>query len=375
MNNLPPLVFIHGWKASVLADKNTGKAEFDYTLPICLGLVKDPAIELPLEWGSDGNQVKDNLIATEPCHSATCMCRMIKIGKIYGPMLDHLEKTRDLHVFAYDWRCCLDETATKFEKFLIEVKKTTSQRPQVIGHSMGCLITLNVLNRAPELFHSIIFGAGAMSPSASMIKDYSLIGENNVTVKNSTMFTPKINLSNPSGVHFFAYPGERELYGKPTRTLFWDEENKPIELDLHSIETWKQYKIGIYHSDSGVDVVDGKMETWFQEVLNKVLKFRKELVPVNSGLEPSACPPIAVIRGDHTDTEFGYIVRPNGTIDLKEDIRYLRGDGRVPLEDAVPPHDIPVCKIVTNEREHSDVLNDIGNVDMLLGLLISEKNK
>ena len=28
----PPVVFIHGWKASVLADKKTEAVEFDYTL-------------------------------------------------------------------------------------------------------------------------------------------------------------------------------------------------------------------------------------------------------------------------------------------------------------------------------------------------------
>lgn len=381
-NSLPPVVFIHGWKASVLADKNTGKDEFDYTLGIMLGLAKDPSLELPLEWDSDGNQVKDNLIATEPCHSATCMCRMVKLGDIYGPLLDHLEKTRDLHVFAYDWRVCLDETAANFTKFLINIKDITGQTPQVVAHSMGCLITLHVLNHNPEIFHSILFGAGAMAPVVSVSKDYSLLGENNTIVKNTTMFTPQMNLSNPSALHFMAYPGERELYGKPSTVLFRDEENnKPVDLDLHNVETWKKYKIGVYHPDSGVDVVTDKIETWFQSVLDKVHKFRLGLLPKNSGLEASDCPPICVLRGDHTDTEFSYVVRRSKSstdggssyVDLKEDIGYLRGDGRVTLEDTIPPKDIPVCKIVTNAREHSQVLNDLENVDVLLNLLISER--
>ena len=57
--SLPPVVFIHGWKASVLADKNTGKDEFSYTLGVVSGMAKDPKLELPMEWDSDGNQVKE----------------------------------------------------------------------------------------------------------------------------------------------------------------------------------------------------------------------------------------------------------------------------------------------------------------------------
>lgn len=379
------MVFIHGWKASVLADKHTGGNEFDYTLGVITGLAADPSIELPMEWDSSGNQLKDNLIATEACHSATFMCRTVKIGDIYGPLLDHIEKTRDLHVFAYDWRFCLDETAANFTKFLISVKETTGQTPQVVAHSMGCLITLHVLNHNPHLFHSILFGAGAMAPNAAIIKDYSLLGEKNTIVLNKTMFTPKINFTNPSALHFIAYPGERQLCDKPDKFLFFrdgnnDNNSTPLELDLHNIRTWKEHKIGIYHPDSGVDTVTKKMETWFQSVLEKAYNFRLGLLPQNSGLKASDCPPIAVLRGDHCNTEFSYAVRRSSKsidkgsyLDLKEGIGHLRGDGRIKLQDAVPPKDIPVCKIVTNAREHTEVLNDLENVDMLLNLLISER--
>jgi len=381
--SLPPVVFIHGWKASVLADKHTGKNEFDYTFGTLTGLAADPSIELPMEWDSNGNQVKDNLIATEACHSATCMS-CVTLGDIYGPLLDRLEKTRDLHVFAYDWRFCLDETAANFTKFLISVKETTGQAPQVVAHSMGCLITLHVLNPNPHIFHSVLFGAGAMSPNAAVIKDYSLLGEKNTMVLNKTMFTPKINLTNPAGIHFIAYPGERELYGNPDTVLFFcdgnDNDNTPLELDLHKIHTWKEHKIGMYHPDSGVDTVTSKMESWFQSVLEKAYNFRLGLLPQNSGLKASDCPPIAVLRGDHCDTEFSYNVRRSSKsidkgsyLDLKEGIGHLRGDGRVTLQDTLPPKGIPVCKIVTNAREHTEVLNDLENVDTLLNLLISER--
>lgn len=341
------------------------------------GLARDPSLALPQEWDprDGGRQVEDNLVATEPCHSASCLCGTVKLGDIYGPLLDHLERTRDLHVFAYDWRRCLDETARLFEEFVAGVGEAAGGRaPQVVAHSMGCLVALSVLNRRPGIFHSVLLGAGAMSPNASGVKDLSLLGENNTIVRNSTMFTPRINLSNPSVLHFLAYPGERELYGKPTTVLFWDEEGLPVDgVDLHDVKTWKQHKIGVYHSESGVDAVDEATEAWLGAVLEKVHNFRRGLLPKNSGLDPGDCPPVAVLRGDHCATEFGYVVRQDG-LDLREGIRYLRGDGKVTLEDALPPEDVPVCKVVTNGREHSDVLNDLVNVDALLNLLISERD-
>ncbi len=44
-----PIVFIHGWKASVLVDKNTGMERFNYALPYLLGL-GGPVLDLPMEW-------------------------------------------------------------------------------------------------------------------------------------------------------------------------------------------------------------------------------------------------------------------------------------------------------------------------------------
>lgn len=372
----PPVVFIHGWKCSRLADEKTGETEYDLTLPVLLGLAKDPALELPMGWLNKGkSQVEDNLVATEPIRSFNCLCGMIKLGNLYGPLLKHLEKSpRDLYIFTYDWRRALGETAVLFEKFLMNVKEITGREPQVISHSMGGLITLSVLNRRPELFHSVLFGAGMLSPHAGILKDLSIVGEKNVIGRNTTMFSPKLHLSHPASWHFLGYSGERELFGKPSRVLFRTEDKKPLEIDLHSLETWKQHRLGMYHPESGVtNLPDPELEEWVQSILDKSLKFRKGLLPANSGLSPDAYPPVSVLRGDSGDTEFGYVLRPDDSIDLREDIRYMRGDGRITLEDTIPPKGIQCCRVVTNNREHKDVLNDIDNVEALLDLMIAEK--
>jgi pimeloyl-ACP methyl ester carboxylesterase len=370
-SSLPPVVFIHGWKASVLTDQKTGKNEFDYTLGTLLGITADPKLELPLEWDAGGKQVKDNLVATEPCHSAR-FCG-IKIGNIYGTLLDHLEETRDLRTFTYDWRRPICETASIFQEFLVDVKDNTGRAAQVVAHSMGCLVTLSVLNKHPELFHSILFGAAAFSPNVSILKDFSLLGGKNSVVKNTTMFTPKINVSNPAPFYFLACPGERQLWGKPNVNVLRDWSNESIQHDLHDAGTWKRLRCGIYHPDSEVEDPH-LLESWLQSVLDRARSFRQGLIPANSGLHASNCPPITVLRGDHEDTEFGYLCMPDG-IDMKGNIKYLRGDGRITLEDALPPKGIPVLKVVTNDRDHSQVLNDVENVDLLLALMLREKKQ
>jgi len=367
---LPPIVFIHGWKASVLVDRITGEEKFNYRLAQLLGFGDNDFLSLPMEWDKDGNQVKDNLEASKPCHNVKAFCGCATLAELYGPLLEHLKKSRDVHTFTYDWRRSLDETALAFEKFIETVKYTSLGRaPQVIGHSMGCLITLNVFVRRPELFHSVLFGAPAYAPNVSSIEDFSATERMNTMVKNTKLFTPKSHITNPSAFSFVARTGERELFGKEHVDNFYDSEGRPITKDLHQLETWKNLKIGMYHPLSNVEVTPAH-EEWMQAVLDKCLKFRKGLIP-----DPeSDYPPVAVIRGDHIDTSFALVQGKDGVVDFDLNTK-LRGDGRILLEDAVPPKGIKAVKIVTNEREHSDVLNDLENVDGLLQLLIEKKDQ
>mmetsp|Transcript_26151 Transcript_26151/g.31650 ORF Transcript_26151/g.31650 Transcript_26151/m.31650 type:complete len:387 (-) Transcript_26151:239-1399(-) len=378
---LPPVVFIHGWKASILADHRTGEEKFNLSLSQCLGLGQDPDLTIPLQWDESGNQVKDELIATEPVSKVTCLCNRVTIANVYGPLIERLKATRTFEMFTYDWRRCLDEASSLFETFLETAIKNDfgGQAPQVIGHSMGCLVTLSTLNRRPELFHSVLFGAAAFSPNLSVMKDLSLTKRMNVIVKNSTLFTPMGHISNPSPFFFLSRLNEREAYGKEHLDLLVDTDEKPVPIDLHKIETFQELKMGMYHPESGIDKSQQqKLEKWVQSILDKALAFRKSLIPP---LPPSVSkaieyPPVSVLRGDHCPTEFSYVQRAeDGMVDFENNVTSLRGDGRIVLEDALPPKGIPVCKVVTNNEEHSLVLNDLESVEELLNFMIAERKK
>ena len=118
-----PIVFIHGWKASVLVDKNTGVEKFNYAFSHLLGL-GGPTLDLPMEWEQDGQQAYDDMIASHPCGNVSCLCGTVELAQLYGPLLRHLAGRRGaehVHPFAYDWRRELAETSRNFETFLKEI--------------------------------------------------------------------------------------------------------------------------------------------------------------------------------------------------------------------------------------------------------------
>lgn len=372
MSDLPPLVFIHGWKASILVDKNSGSAEFAYAFSHILFGIGGDVIDLPMERDASGKQLEDNLVASEPFRYVSCACGTVKLASLYGPLLEHLEKSRgrDVRPFAYDWRRDLTETEAKFETFLEGVKADTGKEPQVVGHSMGCLITLHLLNRRPELFHSVLFGAGAMAPNISLLEDLSVIGGMNTIMNNKQIFNPGQHLSNPGPIHMLqAYPGERARYGSDHTTLLYDALGKPVEFDLTSLEGWRKRQMGIYHPNSGVDVTPAK-EEWLRSCLDNCLKFRRGLIPTKS---ESAYPPVAVLNSDGLPSKFALHLDTNGKLDLGKEAQMRLGDGRVVAEDSVPPKGIPVVKKITNKEEHSVVLNDLAAVDELLDALFAAK--
>lgn len=367
-SDLPPLVFIHGWKASILASKSTGKVQFDYTFDRLLGVTAGDVLELPMQWDSDGRQTRDDLEASHPTYDVKGLCGMLTLAQLYGPILKHLRKEgRDVKEFAYDWRRDLDETSLSFEAFLEAVKDDTGKEPQVMGHSMGCLVTLHVLNRNPGLFHSVLFGAGAMGPNFSLMEDFSLVGNMNKIVMNNKMFTPSQQLTNPGAHHMLiAKPEERLQFGKKHTVVLSDATGKPVDVDVGSIEFWRRHKFGMYHPSSGVEVTPAK-ERWLESVLERCSKFRKALIPKHPASE---YPPVAVLNSDGFPTNFKLNLDKDGHVHF-DAISTLPGDGRVVYEDSLPPKGIPVSKTITNKRDHSEVLNDVEAVDTLLAHLLS----
>ena len=85
-----------------------------------------------------------------------CLYGTVKLAPLYGPLLEHLRASEcNVQEFTYNWRRELTKTSAAFEDFLRTVTDETKGPPQVIAYSMGCLMTLHVLNRACSRLCSI----------------------------------------------------------------------------------------------------------------------------------------------------------------------------------------------------------------------------
>ncbi len=55
------------------------------------------------------------------------------------------------YTFNYDWRRDLNETTDKLIMFLEDIRSSHGSVPQVISHSIGCLILLAALKERPSI--------------------------------------------------------------------------------------------------------------------------------------------------------------------------------------------------------------------------------
>ena len=139
---LPPLVFIHGIKGSILSRRNGLRAWI--TFRQALGLASAD-LRLPLRW--DGEvQRRDELVVEGPIET-------VAWRDIYGRFLDWASGSgRAFYTFAYDWRRDNLETVDQFTAFLVEISKRHRRaKVQVVAHSMGGLVSFVALNRSKSV--------------------------------------------------------------------------------------------------------------------------------------------------------------------------------------------------------------------------------
>lgn len=187
-----PLVFIHGLKGSNLVHRGTHEMHY-LTINQALGLTS-PDLRLPLRW-TGTRQEKDELEAFDPLHSLSIAG--VRVQPIYDAFLEWMSKhteagTRPCYSFSYDWRRDINENLDHFVAFLHHVADRHGVRVQVIGHSMGGLLTFAAINRAPHLFHSALIGGVPFGPGYGYLKDLhvgSPTGYNSLMFSAGVLFT------------------------------------------------------------------------------------------------------------------------------------------------------------------------------------------
>jgi pimeloyl-ACP methyl ester carboxylesterase len=385
---LPPLVLVHGIKGSHLRRKGCcGRRAYlsvEALLFNCCG-----CDQFPLPWKYDQG-IGDSDLGTEKQYAddfesdgtildVTC-CGCIPASQMYSKTLKWAEKAgRRVCCFDYDWRRSPKEAGSKLERFLEAILRHDESGwtggVQVICHSNGALVTFPVLNRRPELFHSVLFAAGALRGGVGFIRDLSIKGLGNKMAFNSTMMTPKHWIGWTSGYYFMPTLDELAAEGRPH--LVEADGVTPVAMNFHDVSFWEQNQLGPFDPRSGCrQYMDGDPanKLFFEETLKRCLEY-KQLMKCDASV---TYPPLAVLASDSvTDTTTTWR-RPSPESPFAFDDKAFPpltspGDGRICLNGScMPPDGVPVLRKVVSHESHTGVATDVANIGPLLDALIQE---
>jgi len=369
-SELPPVVVIHGLKGSHLKSESTGKRHY-ISLGQLLNLSGDP-LSLPMKWdGVGGRQRSDGLVPDGTVDAiGISFFGFLPLASFHMQFVNKLQSAnRTVHTFTYDWRREPAEHNEELEYFIDSVIRNhrgSTKCVQVVAHSFGGLVTLLLLNRRPEMFHSVIFAGAAYSPGVTFLKDMCEDGPHNVMGLNSTLTSARMWLSCPSTYTFLPEVGDRNELGD----FFLQEAGgEPVEYDLHDHKYWKALQLGAYNPNSQVPESLAYLRAPFlQESLNRAKAYR-QLLRFNPAVN---YPPIAVLRSDCSPVPIAYR-RPSkeSAFDFSDSNMVVTapGDGRVTLADAMPPKGIPVFKAVTVHKDHAEILECVESIELVDALI------
>ncbi|MCE9499110.1 MAG: alpha/beta fold hydrolase [Leptospira sp.] len=334
-----PLVFIHGIKGSVLVNETRDILWINAWQ--ALGFNSN-SIALPASW-SGSTQKTDQIYAKGILSEVTIIPKVLE-DKVYGPWLKAASgfKNRPFFPFAYDWRRDNSETAKKFEEFLDSIKKSyPASKIQVVGHSMGGLITLSVLNKRPQLFHSVVFVGVPFAGGIGFLPD---MHDGVPTGLNKKILSPEV---------LFTFPSTYSLYPISSNSTALDSSLKTIQMDYYSPVDWEKNSLGIFSKQMTVEEKT-KAFNFLDIALRNAKNFRMSLAP-----RKQEYPPVLVINARNYPT-LAKIVKGQTANSIKWDFdSYPKepGDKRVLEKDSFPPKGIHF-ETFSSLFEHSEILND-----------------
>lgn len=316
-----PVIIIPGITGSELINKNTGKLVWFKT-----SRAKDDDVRLPMSSNIARN--RDGLVAGDIIRSLS-IGKFIPETEIYEKLINALQTSggyreatwanataKDAEdtffVFPYDWRRDNVESARLMIQ-RIETLKRKIGKPDlkfnVIAHSMGGLIT-----RYAAMYGNADIPAGKIAPSWAGAKHFDkifLLGTPNEgsvaaleSLLNGVSYIGRgINLpwvQNISRFDAFTIPSLFQLLPHNGTLMAYDDELRPIKIDIFDPVAWDEYDWGIWKDkdfDKKFDAVEQRnARPYFRAALARAKRFQEALdantsaeVPVSFFLMGADC--------------------------------------------------------------------------------------
>ncbi len=309
-----PVILIPGLIGSELVNKSTNK-----TIWFDLTRAKDDDLRLPISPNLKAN--RDNLVPGDILREVQFIKFTPKV-EVYQKLIETLQTdgftegkidfpeaggdADTFYVFPYDWRLDNVENAQILLQKLDNLRAKLNRpdlKVNVVAHSMGGLLTryaamygnadLTARTGRPtwkgaSYFNSISLVAtpntGATGALDSMINGFSLFGSG------------KLNLpfvQNLSRADLFTIQSIYQLLPHAGTARVFDENLKPMRIDLYNPATWEKYGWTVYTDDDFTKKFDAteqsQAKAYFRVVLLRAKQFQAALDAV-----PAAKNPIAI---------------------------------------------------------------------------------
>ena len=297
-----PIIIIPGITGSELVNKDTGKLVWFKT-----SRAKDDDVRLPMSANLARN--RDNLVAGD-------IIREVKIAKflpeieIYSQLIASLQKTagyreakwdtatkNDLEdtffIFSYDWRRDNVENARLLIQRIEGLKKRLGNpnvRFNVVAHSMGGLIT-----RYAAMYGDRDIPSGKLKPTwagAKHLDKIFLLGTPNEgslaamdgLLNGVNYIGGGINLpwvQNITRFDAFTIPSLFQLLPHDGTLKAYDDELRPLSIDLYDPITWDEYDWSIWKDKDFTKKFDAAEQrnarSYFRAVLARAKRFQEAL--------------------------------------------------------------------------------------------------
>lgn len=326
-------------------------------------------------------------------------------------------------VFPYDWRRDNVETARYLIEKIEKLRRDSKQpdvKFNVLAHSMGGLVA-----RYAVMYGKNDLPDGKPQPDWSGEKYFSKIFLFGVPNEGSTgalktLFEGRSTLGGGVDLPFVrnltpldvaTMPALFQLMPHQRTGRYYDEDLKPLKVDLYDIKTWKKYRWGIYSDDKYLkeftDAEATRFEQYFSLVLQRAKKFHDAIdaystkrLSVGMFIIGSDCKNTldsVVIYEDAKDKKWKTLTEPNSfktskglkvTDEQLKEIMLVPGDGRVSRRSLLAEtlaenrrrsnlfdSALPLTYALFICETHEDITSNVSIQNNVLTALVSEADK